>query len=344
MYNLSGLGSQLEEQRYIRMEHLPIADTECYLKRKDNQISAVIVIDNKTNHYSSPVIYNKIRSRVIENSIFNSSEYTWNILYLLCDTWNKKSMVQSDVILFNLKTGKIKAGHISPELKEAAAIINQLLEGKKEMAERNRARGMEYITPTNHMVVMSYMLVVECIAFYILSKGSVTDLGYSAEKIRQGNLICMITYIFAHSGIYHLVGNMTALLTIGPVLEQKIGALRFLAVYMCSGMFAAYASVLTGSDIAAVTVGASGAICGLLGGCIAYAITTPGFYQSFNLLRMIISLLLVLLTGMIRNLFGGNIDNRCHLYGALGGILVMLIIQLADKESFLKERIKLENH
>lgn len=71
----------------------------------------------------------------------------------------------------------------------------------------------------------------------------------------------IITYMFLHGSPYHLLFNMYVLYIFGPLLEQRIGANRFLLIYFLSGIIAAFGSSLFYN----ASLGASGAIMGILG-------------------------------------------------------------------------------
>ena len=71
----------------------------------------------------------------------------------------------------------------------------------------------------------------------------------------------VVTYMFLHGGIYHLLLNMYVLLMFGSLLEERIGTRRFLFIYLVSGIIAAILS----SFFYGRALGASGAISGILG-------------------------------------------------------------------------------
>ena len=180
-------------------------------------------------------------------------------------------------------------------------------------------------------------------AVSILDTVHQVNLGYSRDIVAQGKYWRLFTYMFAHANIWHLFGNMGALLILGPVLERQVGSLKFTTVYILSGVFASYTSVCFGLNPETVTVGASGAICGILGATLSMSLLIPKFYRRTDTGRLIASMVFILITGVIRNLFGANIDNWCHLWGTTGGFLCMMIIQLMEKNQFLKKRVELEN-
>ena len=76
----------------------------------------------------------------------------------------------------------------------------------------------------------------------------------------------LLTSMFLHGGWGHLGGNMLFLWIFGDNIEHRIGHLRFLFFYVVCGLAAGIAHILFNSGSAIPTVGASGAISGVLGG------------------------------------------------------------------------------
>jgi uncharacterized protein len=74
----------------------------------------------------------------------------------------------------------------------------------------------------------------------------------------------LLTHMFLHGSPNHIFFNMFALIMFGPILEQKIGARRFLTIYLLSGLVAGFIS----SFFYTKALGASGAIMGMLGALI----------------------------------------------------------------------------
>lgn len=77
----------------------------------------------------------------------------------------------------------------------------------------------------------------------------------------------VVTYMFLHAGVWHLLFNMLALYFFGPRLEARLGSPQFLLLYFISGLVGALTSLLTPS---AAIVGASGAIFGVMFGYARY--------------------------------------------------------------------------
>src|ERR1700693_4323559 len=88
----------------------------------------------------------------------------------------------------------------------------------------------------------------------------------------SGNLQTLLTSMFLHGGWLHLLGNMLFLWVFGRNVEDLIGGVRFLAFYLCCGLAAAILQVLANPYSRVPTIGASGAIAGVMG---AYLIKFP---------------------------------------------------------------------
>jgi membrane associated rhomboid family serine protease len=80
------------------------------------------------------------------------------------------------------------------------------------------------------------------------------------------NPTALITSIFLHGGIMHLAGNMLFLWIFGDNLEDEMGHIPFLIFYLLCGIGASLAQVVTDPTSQVPTVGASGAIAGVMGG------------------------------------------------------------------------------
>ena len=81
-----------------------------------------------------------------------------------------------------------------------------------------------------------------------------------------------ITSMFLHGGWMHIIGNMWFLWLFGDNVEDRMGSLRFLLFYLTCGVIAALVQILVYPESTLPTVGASGAIAGVLG---AYFVMYP---------------------------------------------------------------------
>ena len=131
-----------------------------------------------------------------------------------------------------------------------------------------------------------------------------------------------LTATFTHVEIWHLGFNMLALWFLGPQLELAIGRLRFLAVYLLSGLTGSLLVLWASPDFQA-TLGASGAIFGLMGALLVLAYKVGG-----NVSQIATWLLL----NAVITFTVPSISWQGHLGGFLGGALIAAIIVWSPRE------------
>ncbi len=148
------------------------------------------------------------------------------------------------------------------------------------------------------------------------------------ELLVHGQWWRLVVPIFLHANLLHIGMNMWVLLDLGPAVEDLYGSARYLFFYVVSGIFGYVFS--TGWDIVrhrlGESVGASGAIMGLIGLQLAVSSQRGGpYFQAMRaaLLRWIV---IIFLFGF----FMAGIDNAAHLGGLVSGYLLGRIS--ADRE------------
>lgn len=126
----------------------------------------------------------------------------------------------------------------------------------------------------------------------------------------------MLTSVFLHGSVLHLLLNMYTLWIFGQLLEGLLGRVRFLAMYLIAGLAGSVGVVVFGDPLSWV-LGASGAIFGLMG---AFVVIQRRF--GANLTQLYVLLAINLAIGFLP---GANISWQAHLGGLIGGVLVGLI-------------------
>jgi len=136
--------------------------------------------------------------------------------------------------------------------------------------------------------------------------------------VAQGDWWRLITAMFLHGFLLHLAFNMFALYVIGGPVEEYLGRVRFLLLYLVSGL-AGSAGALIQSPTTPV-VGASGAIFGILGAMLILEWQATGRLGGTAATLILVNLAL----NFGLNSTGGSISIGGHLGGLVGGILVTL--------------------
>lgn len=130
-----------------------------------------------------------------------------------------------------------------------------------------------------------------------------------------------VTSMFAHVEVLHIGFNMVALFFLGIMLEQILGLSRFLTVYLVSGLWGS-AAVMLFADPQSQTLGASGAIFGLMGALVVVAIRLHGNLQS---------VLMWIGLNLVFTFTAGGISWEGHVGGLVGGLIAGAVIVYAPR-------------
>ncbi|HEV2353791.1 MAG TPA: rhomboid family intramembrane serine protease [Puia sp.] len=127
----------------------------------------------------------------------------------------------------------------------------------------------------------------------------------------------IITNIFVHIGIIHILMNMYALLYIGILLEPIMGKFRFLVAYLLTGITASLTSMYWHDDV--VSAGASGAIFGMYG--VFLALLTTNLVDRKKRTALLSSIGIFVFYNLAYGMKGG-VDNAAHVGGLVSGLLI----------------------
>jgi rhomboid protease GluP len=148
------------------------------------------------------------------------------------------------------------------------------------------------------------------------------DMGaLKGQAVKKGEYYRMLTVIFLHGGIIHYALNTYAIAILGQRLERLIGSVRFALLYILAGLASSMAIVLF--DPYSITVGASGAIFGILGIFIYMVVFKRGmisYSERFYIIQLLaINLLITFIPG---------VSMAGHLGGLVGGFILGLPLLL----------------
>ncbi|MFH0810540.1 MAG: rhomboid family intramembrane serine protease [Pseudomonadota bacterium] len=145
--------------------------------------------------------------------------------------------------------------------------------------------------------------------------------------------LTMITGLFVHGGLLHLLGNMLYLWIFGPNVEGSMGHPRFAGFYLLCGFVAAFIQILVAPDGKLPIVGASGAIAGLLG---AYAVLFPrARIQTLLFIRVVRVPAFILLAGwFLLQLSGAGQGGAVAWHAHIGGFAAGFVLARAFTERY----------
>ncbi|MEW9503054.1 rhomboid family intramembrane serine protease [Jeotgalibacillus marinus] len=181
--------------------------------------------------------------------------------------------------------------------------------------------------------VVSALVVIHGVVFILTSLPA--DLGNSFMSIIMGvNFLIstgewwrLVTPIFAHADLWHLLFNTFSLVLFAPALERLLGHTQFIIVYLLTGIIANVATLFIQPPLY-ISVGASGAIFGLFG---VYAAILFIFKERAptELKQIMLPLLLI---SVIMTFFTANVNVTAHIAGLIAGFFIGLFIFYKSKQ------------
>ncbi|PPR92705.1 hypothetical protein GOBAR_AA27964 [Gossypium barbadense] len=142
----------------------------------------------------------------------------------------------------------------------------------------------------------------------------------------------MISCMWLHAGVFHILANMLSLLFIGIRLEQEFGFVRIGMLYLIAGFGGSILSSLfiqTG-----ISVGASGALFGLLGSMLSELITNWTIYSNkAPLLTLVLVIVINLAMGILP-----HVDNFAHIGGFISGFLLGFVFLIRPQFGYVSQK------
>jgi len=181
---------------------------------------------------------------------------------------------------------------------------------------------------TTEQPVVTWALVGINVVVYLITVAQGYDINHpggalffkwalSAPAVANGGWWRLLTTAFLHGSVLHIGLNMLGLVWLGSPVERFVGHGRYLALYVVSGLAGSAGALVWSPNV--VTVGASGAIFGILGAMliIEYQATGQLAGQAFSL---------IVINMLFSVTFSRGISVGGHVGGLLGGVLAMLAL------------------
>jgi rhomboid protease GluP len=162
-----------------------------------------------------------------------------------------------------------------------------------------------------------------------LAYGSSTDsevllaLGaLTAVAVQAGEAWRLVAFMFLHFGFFHLSMNMFALSLLGPFVEVSLGRVRFVIVYLLSGLSGGLYLVLSSPTAAVPLVGASGCIMGIVGATAAVLLRGYWREKARVASRRLLWVLLMIAIQVVFDLLTPQISFTAHAAGVVAGFVI----------------------
>lgn len=194
------------------------------------------------------------------------------------------------------------------------------------------------IVITYVLMAINILMFVLTYVVYFATNGSIdlySLLALDSTAVKSGEIWRLITGTFLHVGpLYlplHLLFNMYALYTIGSQIENFLGKTKFILIYLASAIMGSLLSCLF---LQGISVGASGAIFGLMGSLAYFGYHYRVYFGNVLKTQIIPLICLNLLLGF----YSEGIDNFAHIGGLIGGVLSTMALGIENKDNTV-ERI-----
>ena len=317
-------------------------DNEIWLENMENDLK-LIRINTNYIHNEEQFKNDIFKVKTIMKSIKrNTLSFKMTTLNLLLDTGDNVSIIDNK----NIETIKIDGlddfkknkfvKEFFPKVKDTdfsdkvdPVEFFKLTEDMNKNTMKKEKK-LEKIFSPKKPVVTYILIVLNLMVFlYGVLHGNnelINMFGNNYELVQNGEFYRLLTCMFVHADILHILFNMIALYSIGPVVERYYGKSKFLLIYLISGLLGSiFSGVFMTAD--SISIGASGAIFGLLGSICYFTYYYRATLQ--GILRG--SIMPVIIINLVIGFLSSSIDLSAHIGGLIGGILISMAIGIGDK-------------
>ncbi|GAB2573381.1 rhomboid family intramembrane serine protease [Gracilibacillus alcaliphilus] len=218
----------------------------------------------------------------------------------------------------------------------------QALQQRISQLHKQEAKKVQHVFRRAKPYITYFLLVINVVLFLLVESqgGSMNPevlIEFGAKyniAVLDGEWWRIITSMFLHIGILHLLLNMMALFFIGTLVERMYGNLRFFLIYFLSGIAGGLCSFAFNPSVGA---GASGAIFGLFGALLYFGLKKPNlFFKTIGA-----NVIFIVILNIIFGFTIPQIDNGAHLGGLVGGFIVAAMVMLPEMKARLQQLLAL---
>lgn len=322
------------------------AKDEIWLENLNEEYEIVRIVSNYIHNdeqLNTDLFRTKQIVKKIKRKTFSFKMNTLSLFVNLGDSVNMNNISYNNIDCANLKSIKDIKNYtfITENYPTITNEINSKEKGmelfmkitedinKKNIETSNKAEDV-FSKKTPYI---TYILIFINILFYVLSiisNSFYNSMVLNPSKILNGEYYRLLSCIFMHGGIIHLLCNMYCLYVIGSQVESFFGKIKYIVIYLLSGIIG---SLMSLSITNSISLGASGAIFGLLGSILYF-----GYHYRVYLSQAIKSQIIPLI---VLNIFLGfilnGVDNAAHIGGLIGGVLVSMMAGVKYKSSTMEK-------
>lgn len=201
------------------------------------------------------------------------------------------------------------------------------------------ARKRSWVNGTLIILNIAYFLYLEIVGssentLFMLRHGAM----YAPMIIQNREYYRLLTAVFMHFGIHHIINNMLVLFVLGDNLERALGKVKYLFFYLICGIGANVVSlyVETKRSMQVVGAGASGAVFGVVGGLLYVVAVNKGHLEDLSTRQLVVMILFSLYSGFIRD----GVNNVAHISGLVIGIVLAILFYRIPEQSARPDECK----
>jgi membrane associated rhomboid family serine protease len=185
---------------------------------------------------------------------------------------------------------------------------------------------------TQAAATYALIAVTTLVSFYALfmDRSFASHFAFQAGAVQKGEHYRVITSSFLHVDVFHLFVNMLTLFFFGPTVEQLLGTLGFLVVYFGSIIASGLVSqIVHRNNPGYASLGASDAVSGIvLSFCVFYPLAPIYLFGiPWGIPAILYGALFIVISAQLMGRPGARIAHEGHLGGALGGLLLTVLMK-----------------
>ena len=319
---------------------------EIWLENMNSDYKIVRIV-SKYIHNDEQLGYNRYRTRQITKKLrMKTLSFKMNVLSIYVNLGDNVHTLEDDGNNMSIALKEIEDVKNFPLLTtEFPDIIEKTHHDEKGLellfkitddinhTNDKKSKKMEKVF-SNKKPIVTYILMGICIIAFLITivspdGNAILNMGANVySKVREGEIWRIVTCMFLHLGITHIVLNMYSLYIVGSKIEDFFGKKKYLLIYFLSGLSGSLLSIGLRHDIA--SVGASGAIFGLFGALIYFGYSYRGYIGSIIRSQIVP----IVIYNLALSFIIPGIDVLGHIGGLIGGVLSASMLGTIENKKY----------
>ena len=318
-------------------------ENEIWIQNLDADKYKVIRIVNGYIHNDEQLEFDVFKTKrmvkKIRKKTFSLKMKTLNILTDVGENVDReKKFDDVDIIYYTDEDNLLKNEIIKSEFKDLKDNLTYTEEGfnlffkiTQDINMKNNKENMEaekILEPKKPIVtfiIIGILVLMFLMQFVFTPIELLYYLGVQKDLVRYGEIYRLLTGAFLHLDILHLLCNLYALYVVGKLSESYFGKCKFTLIYLFSALTGSLLSIAMGDSF---SIGASGAIFGILGSLLYFGYHYRVYFGNVLLKQIIPVIIFNLAIGFMID----DIDNFAHIGGLIGGLLISKAVGINSKD------------